>query len=413
MFICIFLCYCTNRPFGRILENRKGGIALLRTCAQELAENTSEIAGFSVLLTDEEGTVIGSSDPSRLGTLHSPSLGVMQTRRTEITTPEQANRLPEGVRPGITLPISFAGRVVGSIAIAGPPEEVSRYGYLVQKQAELLLRENALLRSSLLREQAVQELILEIASFDPLRADESLLLLRGRELGYDLRSARAVVVAEILRPETVPLDRRRELQSIARRAFAHPQDVVTRLGDDKIVVLAFLGLAAKEEAPLEEVRKAARALASALGEAGISVTVGMGEIAFSTSLLGQAYRSAGEAARLALRKKAAGGVFSIDELRLESLFSSIPRDRGDAFCETVLKGLFSSPDAGELVETFLAWCEEPFSPARVAEKLSIHRNTLAYRLEKIGRLCSLDLRKMKGILMLRTALALRKENFPS
>lgn len=382
---------------------------MLRTCAQELAENTSEIAGFSVLLTDEEGTVIGSSDPSRLGTLHSPSLGVMQTRRTEITTPEQANRLPEGVRPGITLPISFAGRVVGSIAIAGPPEEVSRYGRLVQKQAELLLRENALLRSSLLREQAIQELILEIASFDPLRADESLLVLRGRELGYDLRSARTVVVAEILNPETVPLDRRRELQTIARKAFAHPQDIVTRLGDDKIVILAFLGLAAKEEAPLEEVRNAALSLANALVEAGVIVTVGMGEIAFSTSLLGQAYRSAGEAARLAVRKKTTGGVFSIDELRLESLFSSIPRDRGDAFCETVLKGLSSCPDAGELIETFLAWCEEPFSPARAAEKLSIHRNTLAYRLEKIGRLCALDLRKMKGILMLRTALALRKE----
>jgi carbohydrate diacid regulator len=381
---------------------------VLRTCAQELAENTSEIAGFSVLLTDEEGTVIGSNDPSRLGTLHSPSLGVMQTRRTEITTPEQASRLPEGVRPGITLPISFAGRVVGSIAIAGPPEEVSRYGRLVQKQAELLLRENALLRSSLLREQAIQELILEIASFDPLRADDSLLVMRGRELGYDLKSARTVVVAEILHPETVPLDRRRELQAIARRTFAHPQDLVARLGDDKIVILVFLGLAAKEEAPLEEVRNAASALAGALGEAGVIVTVGLGEIAFSTSQLGQAYRSAGEAAHLARRKEGNGGVFSIEELRLESLFSSIPRDRGDAFCETVLKRLYSCPDAGELIETFLAWCEDPFSPARVAANLSIHRNTLAYRLEKIGRLCALDLRKMRGILMLRTALALCK-----
>jgi sugar diacid utilization regulator len=137
--------------------------------------------------------------------------------------------------------------------------------------------------------------------------------------------------------------------------------------------------------------------------------VGIGEIAFSTALLGQAYRSAGEAARLAGRKHVGGGVFSIDELRLESPFSTIPRDRGEAFCQTVLKGLSSCPDAGELTETFLAWCEEPFSPARVAARLSIHRNTLAYRLEKLGRLCSLDLRKMTGILMLRTALALRKD----
>jgi carbohydrate diacid regulator len=383
---------------------------MLRGCAQELAENTSEIAGFSVLLTDEDGLVIGSSDPSRLGTLHSPSLGVMQTRRTEITTPEQANRLPEGVRPGVTLPISLAGRVVGSIAIAGPPEEVSRFGRLVQKQAELLLRENALLRSTLMREQAVQELILEIAAFDPAKADESLLLMRGRELGYDLKSARTAVVAEILHPETVPLERRREAQSLARRAFPHPQDIVARLGEDKVVILAFLGLAAREAQPLEEVKGAAGLLANGLKEAGLSVIVGIGEIATNASLLGEAYRSADEAARLGAGRKTSGRVFAIGDMRLESLFSCIPRDRGRTFCEPILKKLFSCPDADELVETFLAWCEDPFAPARVANRLSIHRNTLAYRLQKVGRVTSLDLRGMTGILMLRTALELRKTN---
>jgi carbohydrate diacid regulator len=381
---------------------------MLRACAQELAENTSEIAGYSVLLTDEDGVVIGSSDASRLGTLHSPSLGVMQTRRLEITTFEQANRLTEGVKPGVTLPISLAGKVVGSIAIAGPPEEVSRYGRLVQKQAELLLRENALLRSSLLREQAVQELILEIAAFDPQRADDSLLVIRGRELGYDLKSARAVVVVEILRSETVPVERRREAQSLAGRIFAHPQDIVARLGDDKVVILAFLGLAAREEVPLAEVGRAATSLSSALWEAGMPVSVGIGEIALSASQLGQAYRTAGEAARLGSRKNG-GKVFYIDDLRLESLLSAVPRDRSEAFCETVLKKLSSCPDAPELIETFLAWCEDPFSPARVAGTLSIHRNTLSYRLDKIARLTSLDLRKARGILMLRTALALRND----
>jgi carbohydrate diacid regulator len=381
---------------------------MLRSCAQELAENTSEIAGYSVLLTDEDGIVIGSSDPSRLGTLHSPSMGVMQTRRTEITTLEQADRLPDGVRPGITLPISLAGRVVGSIAIAGPPDEVSRLGRLVQKQAELLLRENALLRSSLMREQAIQELILEIAAFDPLKADESLLLMRGRELGYDLRSARTVVVAEIRHPETVPLERRREAQSLARRTFRHPQDIVARIGEDKVVILAFLGLAARQDQPLEEVKSAAFLLANGLEGMGIPVTVGIGEIAANTSQLGEAYRSAGEAARLGAGRKDSGTVFSIGDLRLESLFSCIPKDRGQAFCESILKPLASCPDAEEMAETFRAWCEDPFSPARVAARLSIHRNTLAYRLQKIGRVTSLDLRGVTGILMLWTALELRK-----
>lgn len=385
---------------------------MLRTCAQELAESTSEIVGYSVLLTDGNGIVIGSSDPSRLGSLHSPSVGVIRTRKPEITTPEEAPRLPEGVRPGITLPISLAGRVVGSIAIAGPPDEVSRYGRLVQKQAELLLRENALLRSSMLREQALQELILEIAAFDPLKADETILVMRGRELGYDLRPPRAALIAEILHPEEAPLNRRLEAQALARRFFSHPQDIVSRLGDDKIVVLAFLGLAARETQPLEEIRKTARLLAFSLEENGLSVRIGIGEIAASAAFLGEAFRSAGEAARLSAKKSGEEKVFFIGDLRLESLLSFIPKDRAAAFCESVLKDLPGASDAEELIQTFLAWCERPFEPARVAQSLSIHRNTLSYRLQKIERITGLNLREVRGILMLRAALELQKNAPP-
>lgn len=385
---------------------------MLRTCAQELAESTSEIVGYSVLLTDGNGIVIGSSDPTRLGSLHSPSVGVIRTRKPEITTPEEAPRLPEGVRPGITLPISLAGRVVGSIAIAGPPDEVSRYGRLVQKQAELLLRENALLRSSMLREQALQELILEIAAFDPLKADETILVMRGRELGYDLRPPRAALIAEILHPEEAPLNRRLEAQALARRFFSHPQDIVSRLGDDKIVVLAFLGLAARETQPLEEIRKTARLLAFSLEENGLSVRIGIGEIAASAAFLGEAFRSAGEAARLSAKKSGEEKVFFIGDLRLESLLSFIPKDRAAAFCESVLKDLPGASDAEELIQTFLAWCDRPFEPARVAQSLSIHRNTLSYRLQKIERITGLNLREVRGILMLRAALELQKNAPP-
>lgn len=385
---------------------------MLRTCAQELAESTSEIVGYSVLLTDGNGIVIGSSDPTRLGSLHSPSVGVIRTRKPEITTPEEAPRLPEGVRPGITLPISLAGRVVGSIAIAGPPDEVSRYGRLVQKQAELLLREKALLRSSMLREQALQELILEIAAFDPLKADETILVMRGRELGYDLRPPRAALIAEILHPEEAPLNRRLEAQALARRFFSHPQDIVSRLGDDKIVVLAFLGLAARETQPLEEIRKTARLLAFSLEENGLSVRIGIGEIAASAAFLGEAFRSAGEAARLSAKKSGEEKVFFIGDLRLESLLSFIPKDRAAAFCESVLKDLPGASDAEELIQTFLAWCERPFEPARVAQSLSIHRNTLSYRLQKIERITGLNLREVRGILMLRAALELQKNAPP-
>ena len=47
--------------------------------AQAIAETTSEVIGYGVLVTDERGIIIGCNDTKRVGTLHLPSLGVMRT----------------------------------------------------------------------------------------------------------------------------------------------------------------------------------------------------------------------------------------------------------------------------------------------------------------------------------------------
>ena len=38
--------------------------------AQQIARDTSEVIGYNVLITDDHGVVIGSGDPSRLGSFH-------------------------------------------------------------------------------------------------------------------------------------------------------------------------------------------------------------------------------------------------------------------------------------------------------------------------------------------------------
>ena len=55
----------------------------------------------------------------------------------------------------------------------------------------------------------------------------------------------------------------------------------------------------------------------------------------------------------------------------------------DRCIEQVLAPLEKIDAGGELAETFLAWCKNPFAPREVAEKLAIYRNTLQYRLRKI------------------------------
>ena len=99
---------------------------MFKKMAQRIAESTSEVIGRGVLVTDENGIIIGCNVRKRVGTFHEPSVNVMQENKPSVTGREEAKKMP-GVYPGYTLPIQFFGKVIGSVSIAGIPEEVERF----------------------------------------------------------------------------------------------------------------------------------------------------------------------------------------------------------------------------------------------------------------------------------------------
>src|SRR5262245_14525198 len=127
--------YCSD------MEGRVTASVLTPALAQEIAGSTTEIIGFNVLITDRDGTVIGSGDRNRVGTFHEASVEVMRTRRAATHSAAQARAL-RGVRPGITLPIVLGETALGTVGITGSPGQVRRFGLVVQRQTEILLQES-------------------------------------------------------------------------------------------------------------------------------------------------------------------------------------------------------------------------------------------------------------------------------
>ena len=81
---------------------------------------TSEISGFNVVITGQDGIIIGSGDPRRIGTFHEASVEVARTQRPAAHDAAAA-RLLSGVRPGITLPIMLDDEAIGTVGITGSP----------------------------------------------------------------------------------------------------------------------------------------------------------------------------------------------------------------------------------------------------------------------------------------------------
>src|ERR1041384_6261667 len=106
---------------------------LTPSLAQEIARETSEVSGFNVVITGQDGIVIGSGDPTRVGQFHE---GSGEVGRTLAPRGPQAggDRRLSGVPPGSTLPLMLDDEAVGTVGITGSPSVVRRFGLLVKNQ---------------------------------------------------------------------------------------------------------------------------------------------------------------------------------------------------------------------------------------------------------------------------------------
>ncbi|MBL3593430.1 MAG: helix-turn-helix domain-containing protein [Synergistaceae bacterium] len=380
----------------------------------DLAQNVAEVAqatiNHHVIITDERGRIIGASQKERVGCLHSPSLEAINRRKEVVTSVDEARRLGD-VRPGVTLPIELAGEIVGSVAIAGPPDEVIRFGHLVRREAEVFLKERMLLEAQLLREGARQHLVQEIYAFSGGDMDRDFLLARGREMAIDLALPRLCIVIDLApfltgeaKAEEGPA--RRRIAAEIEGAFRGHQDLTALLGSDKLVVIP--AVPRKGGAFLEELTGRCRSLAESLDRRGRPISFGIGPTAEGPEELSQSLRSAWRALVLGRRATGGPGIFLYEDYLLDDLLAGADRRLARTFVRRTLGDLADQHDFDELKTTVRAWMASPFHPGRAAKELAIHRNTLSYRLDKIGRLTGLDLRDFRQLFSLALALRIRE-----
>lgn len=381
---------------------------MLNQVAQDIAVTVSDIIGHGVLVTDDRGIIIGCDDASRIGVCHIPSLEVMKSRKPLVTTEAEASKM-SGVKPGFTLPILLAEEVVGSIAIAGDPDEVKKFGLLVQKQAEIMLRQQALMQQNMLRERALSDLAQSLASFNPAYGNETLILLQGEELGYDLKLCRIAMLVELESyvGEQVGSTMRRVLDCL-KETFHHPKNVFCPL--NSFSACAFLVNDRKLDDDKFEryVFELCRSCMSLLSKEGIAVSIGIGQPAKDIDELAESYRRAREALTLGKKIRQKGErCFSASDIIMECALASIPLKKQKDFVEQILGKLTAHPDSDQLIETFCAWCNHSFRTNEAAKSLSLHRNTLLYRLKKLESITGLSPWNFKDCMKLATAIFLK------
>ncbi|WP_317202509.1 sugar diacid recognition domain-containing protein [Janthinobacterium sp.] len=367
--------------------------------AQDIVNRTMKIIPFNVNVMDASGTILASGDPSRIGELHTGALLALAKRLTVEIDAATAKNM-HGAKPGVNLPLTVNGKLCGAIGLSGAPQQVRQFGELVRLTAEMILEQATLIRE-LQRDSRYREaLVLNLIKADPAARTE--LEAWGLRLGVNFQRTQVLTLLQL---DAGPLQADLALSEIQRLQAAiqarQPAALTATLGPREMVVLDAYDVPAGKRGEPAPARRQLQALESILREEGSApfrLTMGIGLPGVDSVAI--SYQSAQTTARVGLQRHPERRILSYYELALPVLLGELGRGwQAQQLRQPMLK--LQAQDKGmTLRRTLDVWFAHDGHPAATAAALQIHRNTLDYRLRRIGELSGLDLARTEDRILL-------------
>lgn len=270
-------------------------------------------------------------------------------------------------------------------------------------------------------------------------ADEADMMRQGQILGMDFTRPRSVILIDaadyILTPATTHrgisealIWQRSQFIINSIVSFFHlPSDTICGyIGDGEVAVLKasasqdlVLWTTGADEsnllnpswANLSALKRSATALLCRLhGDTKATINIGIGRHHPSIQGLAKSYQDARAALSLGRRFQGPNQVYCLDELGIAAFIGIADEKTKVDLAKHWISPLDRQVD---LLETLDAFFLENCCPSATAKRLSIHRNTLSYRLDKIASLTGLDPRQFDDAMQIRLALLLSDLRSPS
>ena len=160
---------------------------------------------------------------------------------------------------------------------------------------------------------------------------------------------------------------------------------------------------------LEDLRQFAQALQETLmGETGLSVSIGIGEICQEIADLHTSYRQAKKAVEIGGQFDAKDGVYIYKSMLLERFLSDLSPEVAAQYHSLLFNRSTSRLFTDEMLDTLEMFFNKDLNLSDTARQMYIHRNTLVYRLDKVQRQVGLDLRKFDDAVTFKLLYEMRK-----
>lgn len=370
--------------------------------ARQIVQRAMKIIPWSVNVMDEHGIIIASGEPSRLHSRHEGAILALKDNRVVEIDSATANQL-KGVRPGINLPISFHGELIGVLGITGEPDEVRAYGELVKMAAELVIEHMVLIEQKewdkRYREDLINQLIMREPPSEALHSMVSYL-------GIDLKLPRVVAIIELRQPDREAL--RNLLDYFENRARDH---LLTFTDFNELIIIKPITL--KEGVwDLQQEQRDLQNFKSWASTSGFSRIVVGGYFSGETGLH-RSWQTAKATQRMVKRQKVKSQYVFYHDYALPALLSDVAQSWQAQELSRQWMTLLENDSKGVLQTTLRVWFEQNCDLTQTAKQLHIHVNTLRYRLQRCETILHIKINDLKSILWLFIGMQLQTETVGS
>lgn len=359
---------------------------ITRELATDIVKEMKKIIGKDINYINKEGEIVASTDKKRIGTLH---LGAKEVIKKHKVVVIQRDEEYLGAKEGINLPVKFNDRIIGVIGVSGKKTEVEKFGQIIKKMTEILIKE-AYLKEKEGLENEYEKILLEH-------------LLLERNIGQ-----KSLIVSSIL--EEIALREKGEVISIklenikninkGKKYFEIIKKIIKvengyLMSSNGIInVLVFN----KDRDAIQNIIEKIKEDMSFYKD--IDINFGVGRSKNEVEELKISYDESLTALEWSIKNKKT--YFYYEDMKLEIILNNID----EMIKEKYIKQLFKNLDFSEIEEfkeIFIAYEKYNGSINEISKEIYIHKNTLQYRINKFRDKTGLDIRNYKDFAILKIA----------
>ncbi|WP_157154251.1 CdaR family transcriptional regulator [Brachyspira murdochii] len=355
--------------------------------AQKLLKKIMDKLGYNINIMNEYGEIIASGDESRIGKIHSGALEVLKEGKDMEYFDFIDNNI-ESAKPGVNIPLFINNEIIGVLGLTGNPKEVGKIAAIVKLTAEILIEKELDTDKKILKQTSINNYINMMISKNNEHYIPSILIWLEKN-NYQIENmSRIVCLIKFDNNDYLDKNRLNDyiISKIKDSADFNSQDIISYFGDNEFILIKSFD---KKQYGSERsiLNKFFLNLKNSFdSKLGLNFKASCGAVSKNINEISSSY----EQAKFVLNWNQYSNsreVFFIEDYILEFYISVNDQSSLKMILRNVLKIIKNNSN---FKETIITMSKYNMSIAETSSKLSVHRNTIVYRMKKIKDILNLD-----------------------